>query len=137
MLESIDLDKITADLAARRNALSQFSAPIDKADMPRATVRAQIREHIKSLPPDKARAFLRAADETTAAAVLEGPAFLSGMSAEAHADFRESRLRALHPEKTRQPRRRERGGASRGPHARRRATIDAHTHRAIFAADRN
>ena len=98
-LEAIDLDKIGGDLASRRNALSPFSAPLDKADVPRATVRAEIRAHIKSLPPDQARAFLRTADETTAAAVLEGPAFLSGLSPEQHANFREQRLRALHPEK--------------------------------------
>ena len=98
-LEAVDLDKITADLASRRNALSPFAAPLDKADVPRATVRAQIREHIKSLAPDQARAFLRTADETTAAAVLEGPAFLSGLSPEQHGNFREQRLRALHSEK--------------------------------------
>ncbi|MEI9805366.1 MAG: hypothetical protein WDN48_14245 [Pseudolabrys sp.] len=98
-LEAIDLDKIAADLATRRNALSPFSAPLDKQDVPRATVRAQIREHIKSLPPDQARVFLRTADEVTSAAVLEGPAFLSGLSPEMHANFREQRLRALHGEK--------------------------------------
>jgi hypothetical protein len=98
-LENFNLDKIAANLTAARNALSPFGSPLDKADVPRATVRAQIREHIKSLAPDKARAFLREADETTAAAVLEGPAFLSGLSPEMHANFREQRLRALHPEK--------------------------------------
>jgi hypothetical protein len=98
-LEAVDLDKITADLASRRNSLSPYSAPLDKQDVPRATVRAQIREHIKSLAPEKARAFLRETDETTAAAVLEGPAFLSGLSPEQHANFREQRLRALHGEK--------------------------------------
>jgi hypothetical protein len=99
VLENFDLQKIEIELASRRNALSPFAAPLDKADVPRATVRAQIREHIKTLAPDKARIFLREADETTAAAVLEGPAFLSGLSPEQHGNFREQRLRALHGEK--------------------------------------
>jgi hypothetical protein len=98
-LENFNLDKIAANLAAARNSLSPFGQPLDKADASRANVRAQIREHVKALAPDKARAFLRTADETTAAAVLEGPAFLSGLSPEMHANFREQRLRALHPEK--------------------------------------
>jgi hypothetical protein len=99
ILEAANIDATMAAVAARRDALSPFAAPLDKADVPRATVRAEIRAHIKSLAPDKARAFLREADETTAAAVLEGPAFLSGLSPEQHANFREARLQKLHPEK--------------------------------------
>jgi len=98
-LENIDVDKIAADLATRRDALSPFAAPLDKSDVPRAMVRMQIRADLKAMAPDKLLATLRNADETMAAAILEAPHYSSGLSPDAYQNFREQRLCHLHPEK--------------------------------------
>lgn len=99
-LEAIDLDKITSDLAARRNALSPFAAPIDKTDANTAAMRTELRGYLRGLPPADRLKTLRAdVDEATASAILSAPPHLSGLSDEQWSNFREARLRLRHPEK--------------------------------------
>jgi hypothetical protein len=101
VLEKVDLDKITADLAARRNALSPFAAPIDKTDANTAALRTELRGYLRAVPPmDRLKALRADVDEATASAILSAPPQLSGLSAEQWGNFREARLRQLHPEKS-------------------------------------
>lgn len=99
-LESIDLDKITADLTARRNALSPFAVPIDKTDANTAAMRTELRAYLRGMNPMERLAAMRGnVDEATASAILSAPPQLSGLSPDQHAAFREARLRQRHPEK--------------------------------------
>jgi hypothetical protein len=98
-LENFNLDRIAANITAARNSLSPFSSPLDKSDVPRAMVRMQIRADLKAMTPDKLRAALRAADETMSSAILEAPHYSSGLAPDMYQNFREQRLRVLHPEK--------------------------------------
>jgi len=99
-LESIDLQKIEADLAARRSALSPFAVPIDRTDANGAAMRGELRTYLRNLPPMERLAAMRGnVDEATASAILSAPPHLSGLSPEQHANFHEARLRQRHPEK--------------------------------------
>lgn len=101
MLEKVDLDKITADLASRRNALSPFAVAIDKTDANTAALRTELRGYLHGLPPmERLKALRVDVDEATASAILSAPPKLSGLSDEQWGNFREARLRQLHPEKT-------------------------------------
>jgi hypothetical protein len=100
VLEKVDLDKITADLATRRNALSPFAAPIDKTDANTAALRTELRGYLRGLPPmDRLKALRADVDEATASAILSAPPQLSGLSDSEWGNFREARLRQRHPEK--------------------------------------
>jgi hypothetical protein len=99
-LEGIDLDKIAADLTARRSALSPYSNPIDKTDANAAALRTELRAYLRGLEPMARLAALRGkVDEGTASAILSAPPHLSGLSEDQWNTFRESRLRLRHPEK--------------------------------------
>jgi hypothetical protein len=99
-LESIDLDKITADLTNRRSALSPFAVPIDKTDANTAALRTELRGYLRGLPPMERLAATRGnVDEATASAILSAPPHLSGLSEEQWGNFREARLRLRHPQK--------------------------------------
>lgn len=99
-LEAIDLNKIAADLATRRDALSPFAVPIDKTDANTAAMRTELRGYLRGLPPmDRLKALRADIDETTASAILSAPPHLSGLSNEEWGNFRETRLRQRHPEK--------------------------------------
>jgi hypothetical protein len=91
---------LQADLVARREALQPVD--IDKTDAAAAMVRAQTREYLKTALPsmkaDDRMKFLNAADDMTAAAILEAPAVLSGLGDAQKANFREARIKARFPE---------------------------------------
>jgi hypothetical protein len=99
-LESIDLQKIEADLAARRSALSPFAVAIDRTDVDGATQRAEQRAIMRGMNPMERLAALRGGlSEATAAAILSAPPTSSALSDEQWTNFREARLRQRHPEK--------------------------------------
>jgi hypothetical protein len=100
VLEAVDLDRITADISARRNALSPFKIAIDRTDVDGATQRAEQRALLRSLPPLERLKALRAdMPEFTAAAILSAPPTSSALSDSEWGNFREARLRQLYPDK--------------------------------------
>jgi hypothetical protein len=100
VLEAVNLDKITADLASRRAALSPFAVAIDKTDVDGATQRAEQRALLRSMAPAERLAALRGnVSEANAAAILSAPPTSSALSDEQWTNFREARLRLRHPEK--------------------------------------
>ena len=99
-LEAIDLDALATNLAARREALSPFASPIDKADANQAAIRTELRALLRGMQPTERLAALRGdMDEHTASAILSAPPVLSGLSQQEWSNFREARLRLRHPEK--------------------------------------
>jgi hypothetical protein len=99
-LEKVDLQKIEADLAARKNSLSPFKIAIDRQDVDGATQRAEQRALLRGMAPAERLKFLRAdMAEFTSNAILSAPPSSSGLSDEQWGNFRESRLHSLHPEK--------------------------------------
>lgn len=85
-----------AELETRRGKLVIME--IDKGDAAAATVRAQIRQHLLSLKPADRNLFVRGADDIAAAAILEAPAYASGLTDIQRQNFKEQRLRQKYPD---------------------------------------
>ena len=90
------LQQTVVDLTGRRAALEVVS--IDKNDAASAAVSQQIRSHLAGMKDAARSEFLATVDDMTAAAILEAPAFVSGMHETQRDNLRERLLKAKHPE---------------------------------------
>ena len=84
-------------LAARKR--DSFSRPgFQAANVEEAILHSEIRAHLKSAKPADRTALLDSADAQTLAAVLLGPSWLSGISADLHDTLRLQFARLVHPD---------------------------------------
>jgi hypothetical protein len=99
------LRKARAALAAGDRAIAETRAKmstalVDKGDFAGAVLRSDIRKWVNAMPPAQRSAMLATGeyDPQTAAAILEAPAALSGVSADQHAALFNRETVAKHPE---------------------------------------
>lgn len=99
-----ELRKGRAALAAGERAIAETRAKmntefVDKSDFAGAVVRSEIRTWVQNIPPAERAAMLltREYDPQIAAAILEAPAALSGVSEKQHTALFESETVAKHP----------------------------------------
>ena len=93
--ERVSLPVARRDVETRRRNLTTDT--VDKTDVASAVLRQEIRAHIRSMNADERLRFLKKPEEIVAQAVIEAPAYLTGVSKRMRSDIIEAAIEAAHP----------------------------------------